>query len=243
MGHNSIIHRPPCVEVGERWKQPSLLRFVVHAHTTEPVQKIHGAQKLLNSIFYWYFLHTRTHIHRNFLKIQLKSPFCPPYTCTRCTTEQTQLNECASLMHYFEKRKQWRFRDPIWSNHYPMLLSSQFQQTSIPRGYICSGKTMLLPIRKGCSERTTGKRTSEGKQTSFAITGFSQRKNPQSSKVYQHVGQLCKSRMKSFARTEQMTINPRKTGCYYMLSRRRSRRKITLNTCIAWNSVLCAKWY
>lgn len=60
VGHNSIIHRPPCVEVGESWKQPSLLRFVVHAHTTEPVQKIHRAQKLLNSIFYWYFLHTRT---------------------------------------------------------------------------------------------------------------------------------------------------------------------------------------
>lgn len=85
---------------------------------------------------------------------------------------------------------------------------------------------MLLPIRKGCSERTTSKRTSEGKQTSFAITAFSQRKNPQSSKVYQHVGQLYKSRMTSFARTEQMTIFPRKTGCYYMLSKRRSRRTI-----------------
>ena len=104
-------------------------------------------------------------------------------------------------MQYFEKRKQWRFRDPIISQ--VAFLSSNFNserlhQAACLRPFFCLNifwhfaNDLASYSKKRLFRGTTSNRTSEGKQTSFAITAFSQRKNPQSSKVCQHVVQLYK---------------------------------------------------
>lgn len=141
--HNSIIHRPPRVEVGESWTQPS------------------------------------------FPQNQYKNTLC------------TEASEPYLLILLWEKEAM----KVQGSNHYPSCFS-QFQQLQFQEVTFAQA-TCLRPfiifylnifwhfandvasfLKRRLFKGATSKRNSEGKQTSFAITAFPQRMNPQSAKVY-----------------------------------------------------------